>query len=305
MTPDPSGPPRARGLGKGLAALLGEAPAAIGDPLSTPTDARGSGEGAGGTLRMLPLDRLEPHPCQPRRRFDADEIRSLADSIREKGMVQPLVARPTGRGRYQIVAGERRWRAAQQAGVHEVPTVVRRLSDSESLEVALVENLQRRDLDPLEEAAAYRRLIDEFHHRQEDIARALGKSRSHVANTVRLLDLPERVKELVVDGALSAGHARALLPSARAAALADEAVRRRLTVRQTEALVRRAEGGNQRTRRRKDPNTASLEAELGRDLGLKVSIDERGDGGGQLMIAYRAPEQLEALVDRLRRRPHT
>ena len=299
MTLDPNGPPRARGLGKGLAALLGEAPAILGDPLSAPTDVPGGG--AGDTLRTLSIDRLEPHPCQPRRRFDAEDIRSLADSIRERGMVQPLVARPMGQERYQIVAGERRWRAAQQAGLHEVPALVRGLSDSESLEVALVENLQRRDLDPLEEAAAYRRLIDEFDHRQEDVARALGKSRSHVANTVRLLDLPERVKELVADGALSAGHARALLPSARAASLAEEAVRRHLTVRQTEALVRRAEGGGQRARCRKDPNTASLEEELGRDLGLRVAIDERGDGGGRLVIAYRAPEQLEALIGRLRR----
>lgn len=299
MTLDPNGPPRARGLGKGLAALLGEAPAVLGDPLSAPTDVPGGS--AGDILRTLPLDRLEPHPCQPRRHFDAEDIRSLADSIRGRGVVQPLVVRPMGQERYQIVAGERRWRAAQQAGLHEVPALVRRLSDSESLEVALVENLQRSDLDPLEEAAAYRRLIDEFNHRQEDIARALGKSRSHVANTVRLLALPERVKELVADGALSAGHARALLPSVQAGSLAEEAVRRRLTVRQTEALVRRAEGGGQRARRRKDPNTASLEAELGRDLGLKVAIDGRGDGGGRLVIAYRAPEQLEALIGRLRR----
>ena len=290
MTSDPSGQPRGRGLGKGLAALLGETAEAA---AVTPA----------GSLRAIPIEHLVPHPQQPRQRFDEAEIESLAASIREKGIVQPLVVRPAGDGeRYQIVAGERRWRAAQRVGLHELPAVVRRLSDAESLEIALVENLQRRDLDALEEAEAYHRLVREFNHRQEDVALALGKSRSHVANTIRLLDLPERVKALLADGAISAGHARALLPSARAAALADEVVRRQLTVRQTEALVRRAERGP-RPHPRKDPNLLALQEEISRDLGLKVAITARR-GGGQLTISYRAPEQLEAIIGRLRRSPH-
>ena len=206
---------------------------------------------------------------------------------------------------YQIVAGERRWRAAQRAGLHELPAVVRHLDDSESIEIALVENLQRRDLNPLEEASAYRRLIREFDHRQEDVATALGKSRSHVANTVRLLDLPEGVKSLVGDGTLSAGHGRALLAAADPAALAETVVRLGLTVRQTEALVRRA--GEPRTPEAKprtdDPNVRALQRDLSRALGLKVTIDIGARGGGRLAIAYKEPEQLDALIDRLRAGP--
>ena len=289
MTPDPSGQPRGRGLGKGLAALLGE------------TIEAGGGNAAG-SLLAIPVAHLVPHPHQPRQRFDEAEIESLAASIREKGIVQPLVVRPAGDGeRYQIVAGERRWRAAQRVGLHELPAVVRHLSDAESLEIALVENLQRRDLDPLEEAEAYHRLVREFNHRQEDVALALGKSRSHVANTIRLLELPERVKALLADGAISAGHARALLPSAKAAELAGEVARRQLTVRQTEALVRRA-GKSLRPASRKDPDLLALQEEISRDLGLKVAITARR-GGGRLTIAYRAPEQLEAVIGRLRRSP--
>ena len=292
MTADASGQPRTRGLGKGLAALLGE---------TMEPAAAGTREGA---LLSIPIEHLAPHPSQPRQRFDEAEIESLAASIREKGIVQPLVVRPgDGAGApYQIVAGERRWRAAQRAGLHALPAVVRHLSDSESIEIALVENLQRRDLNALEEAAAYRRLIREFDHRQEDVAQALGKSRSHVANTVRLLDLPEPVKALVADGTLSAGHGRALLPAAAPAELAKTVVRLGLTVRQTEALVRRA--GSDRTAAAaaaRDPNIKALERDLGRALGLKVSIATRANGaGGRLTVAYRDPEQLETLIHRLR-----
>ena len=300
MTPESSGQPRQRGLGKGLAALLGESM----EP-STP----GGREGA---LLSVPIEHLTPHPNQPRQHFDEAEIESLAASIREKGIVQPLVVRP-GPGDedgapYQIVAGERRWRAAQRAGLHELPAVVHHLSDSESIEIALVENLQRRDLNPLEEATAYRRLIREFDHRQEDVATALGKSRSHVANTVRLLDLPETVKALVGDETLSAGHGRALLAAADPAELADTVVRLSLTVRQTEALVRRA--GQPRKDRSvagaRDPNIGALQDDLSRALGLRVTIDpaRRGDGG-RLTIAYKAPEQLDALINRLRAGPQS
>ncbi len=299
MTTDASGQPRQRGLGKGLAALLGE---------TMEEGARGAREGA---LLSIPIEHLAPHPNQPRQRFDEAEIESLAASIREKGVVQPLVVRPGPGGDeygapYQIVAGERRWRAAQRAGLHELPAVVRQLSDPESIEIALVENLQRSDLNPLEEATAYRRLIREFDHRQEDVATALGKSRSHVANTVRLLDLPETVKALVGDGTLSAGHGRALLAAADPAALSDTVVRLGLTVRQTEALVRRA--GESRTREPKsrtdDPNVRALQTDLSRALGLRVTIAPAKRGaGGRVTIAYKEPEQLDGLIARLRAAP--
>ena len=298
MTSDASGQTRQRGLGKGLAALLGE---------TMETAAAGARSGA---LLSIPIEHLAPNPDQPRQHFDEAEIESLAASIREKGVVQPLVVRPGPGGDdgapYEIVAGERRWRAAQKAGVHELPAVVRELNDSESIEIALVENLQRRDLNPLEEASAYRRLIRDFDHRQEDVAGALGKSRSHVANTVRLLDLPEAVKALVESGTLRAGHGRALLAAPDPAALAETVVRLRLTVRQTEALVRRA--GEARTReprsRTADPNVKALQDDLSRALGLKVTIApaKRGDGG-RMTIAYKQPEQLDALIGRLRAGP--
>ena len=297
MTAEGSGQPRQRGLGKGLAALLGETmePGALG--------------GQQGALLSIPIELLAPHAGQPRQHFDEAEIESLAASIREKGIVQPLVVRPAAGGEggtpYQIVAGERRWRAAQRAGLHELPAVVRHLDDSESIEIALVENLQRRDLNPLEEASAYRRLIREFDHRQGDVATALGKSRSHVANMVRLLDLPETVKALVGDGTLSAGHGRALLAAADPAVLAETVVRLGLTVRQTEALVRRSgEEGTRRAKRRPtDPNLTALQKDLSRALGLKVTIDIGAGGGGRLTIAYRGGEQLDALVGRLRAGP--
>ena len=298
MTTDASGQPRQRGLGKGLAALLGE------------TMEAGALGGREGALLTIPIEHLTPHPNQPRRHFDEIEIESLAASIREKGIVQPLVVRPGGGdgAPYQIVAGERRWRAAQRAGLHELPAVVRQLSDPESIEIALVENLQRSDLNPLEEATAYRRLIREFDHRQEDVATALGKSRSHVANTVRLLDLPETVKAFIGDGTLSAGHGRALLAAADPAALSDTVVRLGLTVRQTEALVRRA--GEGRTRQPKsrtaDPNIRALQDDLSRALGLRVTIDPAARGaGGSVTIAYKEPEQLDALIARLRAGPST
>ena len=297
MTAEAKSQPRQRGLGKGLAALLGE------------TMEAGAPGGREGALLSIPIEHLTPHPNQPRQHFDEAEIESLAASIRARGIVQPLVVRPAegddDGAPYQIVAGERRWRAAQRAGLHELPAVVRRLDDSESIEIALVENLQRRDLNPLEEASAYRRLIREFDHRQEDVASALGKSRSHVANTVRLLDLPETVKALVADGTLSAGHGRALLAADDPAALADTVVRLGLTVRQTEALVRRAgEGRRDPPAAAADPNIRALQDDLRRVLGLKVTIDPAARGaGGRLTIAYREPEQLDALIERLRAGP--
>ncbi len=280
-------PARSRGLGKGLAALLGDAPE-IG--IETPSG-----------FRMIPIERLRPNPRQPRQIFEEAELESLAASIREKGVVQPLVARDADDG-YEIVAGERRWRAAQRAGLHDVPVLIRSLTDLEALEIALVENLQRRDLRPLEEAEAYARLIRDYNHRQEDVAAALGKSRSHIANMIRLLELPDRIKALVNEGTLSAGHARALLSAPDAENLAREVAQRKLNVRQTERLVRDAIRGKTRPAGslvQQDPNLAALETELGRTLGLKITIKPRG-AGGTLTVSYGSLEQLETVVSRLR-----
>ena len=283
---------RRRGLGRGLSALLGEEQAATGDAIHT-----------------LPVGRLYPGRYQPRQRFDTESLTALADSIREKGIVEPIVVRrhPDRQGDYEIVAGERRWRAAQEARLHEVPVVVREFDDRTALEIALVENIHRDDLSPLEEAEAYRRLMEEFNHTQEALARAVGKSRSHVANALRLLGLPDSVKEKILDGRLSAGHARALVTTPDPEALAEVIVAKALNVRQAEQLARRDRGGDEaagaRPRGRppkqpKDPNTAALERDLAAMLGLRVSIEERG-AGGVLSVHYETLEQLDDLLQRL------
>lgn len=281
--------PRRRSLGMGLAALLG------GDPALLDT-------GTGGrTAQMVPIEFLRPSPLQPRRQFPEAELEELAHSIREKGVLQPLLVRPAPAGApgYEIVAGERRWRAAQRAGVHELPVVVRELSDREVLELALVENLQRADLTPLEEARAYQRLIEEFGHPQEEVARIVGRSRSHVANTLRLLALPEEVAHLLEEGRLTAGHARALLAAEDPVSLAREVVRRELSVRETEALVRaRARPGRAARGRRRDPDLVALEQRLAARLGLPIAIRPRAKGGS-LTIRYSSLDQLDALIRRL------
>jgi ParB family chromosome partitioning protein len=270
-------------LGRGLAALLGDA-----------ASGRGDGEG----VRTLPIEQLEPGPYQPRQPIDPESLRELADSIRARGILQPLLARPhpSAPGRYQIIAGERRWRAAQAAGLHEVPALVRPLADAEAMAAALVENLQRQDLNPIEEAEGYRRLMDEFAMTQEALGEAVGKSRSHVANTLRLLNLPARVLTEVRKGALSAGHARALLghPEPEKAALA--VIARGLNVRQTEALASRrsAEPAAPRARQ-KDPDTAHLERMLTARLGLKAEIVFDGRAGS-LRLHYTSLDQLDGLI---------
>jgi ParB family transcriptional regulator, chromosome partitioning protein len=280
-----------RGLGMGLSALLG-----------ADTETYRGGSLPAGAQRV-PIEFLRPSPLQPRRRFDEAELEALAQSIRERGVLQPLLVRPAGGivAGYEIVAGERRWRAAQRAGQHEVPVVVRELSDQETLELALIENLQRADLSPLEEAYAYRRLTSEFAHTQEALAEAIGKSRSHVANTLRLLTLPPAVHELVEDGRLSAGHARALIGSPAAEALARIVIDRGLNVRETEALVRlRASRPKARGRAEnsEDPNVLELSRRLTAQLGLEVGIRARGKGG-LLTIRYSDLHQLDGLIRRL------
>ena len=285
-----SGRAARRPLGRGLAALFGEtAGEASFDPVSQ---------------RRVPIELIRPSGLQPRRHFAEAELAALADSIREKGVLQPLLVRPAGDGEdgalYELVAGERRWRAAQRVGLHEVPVVVRALGDSDALEIALVENLQRENLSPLEEAAAYRRLTSEFARTQAAVAEAVGKSRSHVANTLRLLSLPAPVRAQLDDGELSAGHARALLAAADPAALAAEVVRRGLNVRATERLVqRRAQTVSAPRRRPRDADTLALERDLGAALGLRVSLAPKARGGA-LTLYYQNFDQLDRLLRLLR-----
>ena len=254
--------------------------------------------------RNVPIEFLRPSPLQPRRLFDQGELETLAESIRERGILQPLLVRPgtSGAAGYEIVAGERRWRAAQLAGLHELPVVVRELSDRVTLELALVENLQRSDLSALDEARAYRRLTEEFAHTQEAVADAVGKSRSHVANTLRLLTLPPAVQELVEAGSLSAGHARALVGNPDAERLAQTVIERGLSVREAEALADAAGARRERgapAARREDANATELAAQLTQSLGLEVAIKAKRQGG-LLTIRYSDPAQLDGLLSRLR-----
>jgi ParB family chromosome partitioning protein len=275
-----------RGLGRGLSALLGEG--------GEPAPARGQ--------RQLPIEKLEPSPLQPRHHFDEDELASLGESIRVNGVLQPILVRrhPTKPDMHEIVAGERRWRAAQLAGLHELPVIERSLSDREVLELALVENVQRRDLSALEEAEGYQRLIAEFGRKQEDLAHEIGKSRAHVANTLRLLKLPEEVKAMIADGRLSAGHGRALLAAEDPLALAQRVLAEDLSVRRTEALAGEPAIAKRprKTPAPKDADTRALERDLARVLGLEVEISH-GGAGGKLTIRYRSLEQLDEVVRRL------
>jgi ParB family transcriptional regulator, chromosome partitioning protein len=281
-------------LGRGLAALIGD----VGD------EAKASAERTR-SQRRVPIEFLRPNPRNPRRVFSDAELDELAASVRERGIIQPIVVRPV-RGAddtFEIVAGERRWRAAQRASLHDVPIVSVDVSDGEALELAIIENVQRTDLNPLEEATGYEALIGEFGHSQEVIARIVGKSRSHVANTLRLLKLPETVKTYIDAGKLSAGHARALLGHPDPEAAARDIVERGLNVRTVEAMAREraATSGKKvkaRTRTAKDADTAAVEKRLSDALGLRVAIAQRGQGG-VLTIRYRNLEQLDLVIRRL------
>ena len=281
-------------LGRGLATLFGEA----GAPGAAPREAAGT-RGA----QFVPIEAIRPSPFQPRRHFAESELDGLAQSIREKGIVQPLLVRPVADAvaDFELVAGERRWRAAQRVGLHEVPVVIRTLGDSEVIEIALVENLQREDLSPLEEAEAYSRLTREFGRSQASLAEAVGKSRSHVANTVRLLSLPPPVLRNLSEGALSAGHARALLAAPDPVAVADEVIRRGLNVRATEELVRRrAAQPEPKPRPPRDADTMTVERELAATLGLRVNLSPKRRGGS-LTLHYTTLDQLDRLLKLLQR----
>jgi len=273
-------------LGRGLAALLGDA-------------ARPSEPAAAG-IRQIPIDLLEPGPFQPRGPMDQTALAELADSIRVRGILQPLLVRPhpSVEGRFQIIAGERRWRAAGIAGLHEAPALVRTLPDNEALAAALVENLQRQDLNPIEEAEGYNRLLEEFRMTQAALSEAVGKSRAHVTNTLRLLNLPGPVQDAVRAGAVSGGHARALLAHPEPEAALGMVMARGLSVRQTEAMAARRPRA-ERAPRGRDPNIEALERDLTSELGLRVEIAASG-GGGTVRIHYQDLDQLDALLVRLR-----
>jgi len=253
---------------------------------------------------LVPIEAIHPNPDQPRRHFDADDLNDLAGSIRSKGIIQPLVVRahPVKAGEYQIVAGERRWRASQLAQLHELPIVVREFSDLDVLEIAIIENIQRADLNPIEEAIGYRQLMDKFGHTQEQMAEALGKSRPHIANVLRLLALPEDVQALVIGGSLSSGHARALITAPNASELARLVVARGLSVRQTEKLVKepKAPSKERLPKITKDADTRALEGDLSAALKMAVSIAHSpGQEGGAITIRYKNLEQLDELCRHL------
>ncbi len=286
-----------RGLGRGLSALLGESDA------EGPAGSAGEAPGA----REIPIELIHRNPDQPRRRFAEAEIAELADSIREKGVLQPVLVRPAPgmAGEYQLVAGERRWRAAQQAGLRAMPALIRELDDKQVLEIAIVENVQREDLGPIEESLSYRALIEKFGRTQEEVAQVVGKSRPHVANALRLLNLPAEVQALLADGQLTAGHARALIGSVNPLGLAEEVIARGLNVRDTEALVKRGapekkSAGSGSRRPGKVTDTLDLEESLSEVLGLSVDIRDQG-GKGELRIQYATLEQLDDLCRRLMR----
>lgn len=286
---------RQRGLGRGLSALMAD----VSDQAdSTEVKSRQPD-------MMVPIEQVVANPDQPRRRFDAALLDDLAASIREKGIIQPLIVRRKGDG-YEIVAGERRWRAAQKANLHQIPVVIRDFDDTEVLEIAIIENIQRADLNPVEEAAGYVQLMNKFGHTQEKLAEALGKSRSHIANTMRLMQLPEIVQGYVTEGKLSAGHARTLITASDPVALAKKVISGDLSVRATEQLVRKSadaglnggvtSGRSRRSGSEKSADTRALEDDLSANLGMKVSVDHKeGSEGGSITVTYSSLDDLDEL----------
>lgn len=290
-----------KGLGRGLDALLGDAPSARAvEPHAAP-----------GPRRELPIEFLKPNPDQPRRQFDDDAIAELAQSIKARGLLQPILVRPMGRDDYQIVAGERRWRAAQKAKLHDVPVIVRELTDEEAAEIALIENVQRVDLNPIEEAEAYRRLVEGYGRTQDEIAKAVGKSRSHVANMLRLLNLPKPALNALSAGEISMGHARALLSLEDPGAALKAVLAKGLSVRETEALARdgraphksgavpKSSGKSKSSTGGGDSDTRALERDLSAILGLDVAITHSKKGSGSVTVNYLNLDQLDDICRRL------
>ena len=301
-------------LGRGLSALFGDTdtsyqprkaiPVAAQASRGTTTEASTPSTNQG--VRSMPITWLQPGAYQPRRHFDEETIAELAASIRERGVLQPLMVRPLEgeKDSYEIICGERRWRASQQAGLHDVPVIVKTMTDREAMEIGLIENVQRQDLSPLEEAEGYQRLIDEFNHTQENLGKIVGKSRPHISNMLRLIKLPDPVKKMINDGSLSMGHARAVITAKDPEVLAREIVKKGLTVRQAEMLAQKASDGRfaksvPRTAKDADPNIIALERELGRTLGLKVRIKTELGTAGSLTIHYNDLDQLEDVLKKL------
>lgn len=285
-----------RGLGRGLSALMADVSLATEDANQTPRRAES----------YVPIERIVPNPEQPRRTFQPEALEELAASIREKGVIQPLIVRqhPKNADQFEIVAGERRWRAAQMAQLHELPIVLRAFTDTEVLEVAIIENIQRADLNPLEEALGYRQLMERFGHTQEKLAEALSKSRSHIANQMRLLQLPDEVQEMLRVGKLTAGHARAMITAENPVKLAQEAVSKGLSVREVEKYAKQSIGSAAKPKSsapkgEKDADTRALEGDLSATIGMKVSIDHSGFDGGRLTIQYRSLDDLDRICQAL------
>ncbi len=286
-------PGKSRGLGRGLSALMSD--------VALETDARESTTQTRRAETVVPVEQISPNPDQPRRSFSDPELQELAASIRENGIIQPLIVRRTGEASFQIVAGERRWRAAQLAQLHEVPVVIRDLDDTQVLEFAIIENIQREDLNPLEEGAGYQQLMESFGHTQEKLAEAMGKSRSYIANLMRLLQLPDDVQDLLRTGKLSSGHARALITSDNASELAKKVVKDGLSVRETERLAKspkietkKAESPSSKPQ--KDADTKALEGDLKAAIGMKVDIAHDGvTNAGKLSISYASLDQLDEI----------
>jgi ParB family chromosome partitioning protein len=302
MSEEASAPPvrkRPTGLGRGLSALLGE----IERESPVPLDGSRTAEG----VRFVSIERMRPLSNQPRKRFDEAALEELAASIRLRGVLQPIMVRdPRGDENYEIVAGERRWRAAQRAQLHQVPVIVRDFDDRTALQIAIIENVQREQLNPWEEGDAYRRLIDDHGHTQDDVGRLVGKSRSHVANLIRLRNLPEPVHDWMTSGEISMGHARALLGSDDPVAIARQVVARGLSVRDTERLIRKAKspprGRSVQGGRKDDPDLLALERQLTDMLGLKVQINHQVRSGS-MMLSYSSLEQLDMICQRLSGEP--
>jgi ParB family chromosome partitioning protein len=318
-----------RGLGKGLSALISEnyttAPVATAakEPVkekeakskAKPDSGIAVAEAAAGGVYTLPVSKLHPGKYQPRTQFSHEAIAELAESIRKNGIMQPIIVRVSGKieGKYEIVAGERRWRASQEAGLEQVPVIIRDIPDKQALELALVENIQRQDLSPVEEANGYQRLIEEFEYTQEELSSVIGKSRSHIANLLRLLSLPEPIREMLEKNTLTMGHARALIGVPGAVEMAEEIARRGLNVRQVEQLVRDRQGVEKRSINRagrpaqptqggyvapKDPDIIALEESLSENLGLRVAINDRGQSG-EIILSYDSLSQLDGILRRL------
>ena len=287
-----------KGLGKGLAALIGEKESLVND-INITNDVSNQ------NLRQsdeIPIEFLHPNKNQPRKLFDEEKIDELSQSIKQKGLILPILVKKIDENNYQIIAGERRWRASQKAGLHDVPVIIKNLDDKEILEIALIENMQREDLNPIEEAEGIARLQNEFKYTQEELSNILGKSRPQISNTIRLLKLPQKVKEFVQNKTLSAGHARALVGLEDSYAIAQVAIKKNMNVRQLETYIsyvknKRGKKGN----KTKDPNILSLENEITQMLGLIIKIDHKDSEKGKLEIFYNNLEQLDDLIKKLRK----